>query len=377
MKKKNVFICLLMALSLVCNLSVMSASAAVQKDKITLNNLPAYSGEAYVELNDNVPSFSKNDMTSKAFEKYSELDDLGRCGVAYANVCKETMPTEERGNIGMIKPSGWHTVKYDNVDGKYLYNRCHLIGYQLTAENANEKNLITGTRYLNIEGMLPFENMVADYIDETDNHVLYRVTPIFKGDNLLASGVQMEAYSVEDKGNGVCFNVYCYNVQLGITIDYSDGSSKLADGTIASISLNYSKYSIEVGQSKTFVATVSPSSAKSGVTWYSSNNKVATVSGSGKVTAKKAGTAIITAKTSNGLKATCKITVKAKAATTVTNNTSSSGKCTYVLNTNTKKFHLPSCSSVDDMKDKNKKEVTCSREEVIADGYQSCKRCNP
>ena len=366
-----------MALSLVCNLSVMSASAAVQKDKITLNNLPAYSGEAYVELNDNVPSFSKNDMTSKAFEKYSELDDLGRCGVAYANVCKETMPTEERGNIGMIKPSGWHTVKYDNVDGKYLYNRCHLIGYQLTAENANEKNLITGTRYLNIEGMLPFENMVADYIDETDNHVLYRVTPIFKGDNLLASGVQMEAYSVEDKGNGVCFNVYCYNVQLGITIDYSDGSSKLADGTIASISLNYSKYSIEVGQSKTFVATVSPSSAKSGVTWYSSNNKVATVSGSGKVTAKKAGTAIITAKTSNGLKATCKITVKAKAATTVTNNTSSSGKCTYVLNTNTKKFHLPSCSSVDDMKDKNKKEVTCSREEVIADGYQSCKRCNP
>lgn len=377
MKKKNVFICLLMALSLVCNLSVMSASAAVQKDKITLNNLPAYSGEAYVELNDNVPSFSKNDMTTKAFEKYSELDDLGRCGAACANVCRETMPTEERGNIGMIKPSGWHTVKYDNVDGKYLYNRCHLIGYQLTAENANEKNLITGTRYLNIEGMLPFENMVADYIDETDNHVLYRVTPIFKGDNLLASGVQMEAYSVEDKGNGVCFNVYCYNVQLGITIDYSDGSSKLADGTIASISLNYSKYSIEVGQSKTFVATVSPSSAKSGVTWYSSNNKVATVSGSGKVTAKKAGTAIITAKTSNGLKATCKITVKAKAATTVTNNTSSSGKCTYVLNTNTKKFHLPSCSSVDDMKDKNKKEVTCSREEVIDMGYSPCGRCHP
>ena len=180
MKKKNVFICLLLALSLVCNLSVMSASATSQKDKITLNNLPAYSGEAYVELNDNVPSFSKKDMTTKAFEKYSELDDLGRCGVAYANVCKETMPTEERGNIGMIKSSGWQTVKYDNVDGKYLYNRCHLIGYQLTAENANEKNLITGTRYLNIEGMLPFENMVADYIDETDNHVLYRVTPIFK-----------------------------------------------------------------------------------------------------------------------------------------------------------------------------------------------------
>ena len=376
MKKKNVFICLLMALSLVCNLSVMSASAAVQKDKITLNNLPAYSGEAYVELNDNVPSFSKNDMTTKAFEKYSELDDLGRCGAAYANVCKETMPTEERGNIGMIQPSGWHTVKYDNVDGKYLYNRCHLIGYQLTAENANEKNLITGTRYLNIEGMLPFENMVADYIDETDNHVLYRVTPIFKGDNLLASGVQMEAYSVEDKGKGVSFNVYCYNVQPGIEINYSDGTSRLADGTIASITLNYSKYALTVGQSKTLVASTSPESAAKNVTWYSSDSKVATVNKNGKVTAVKAGTATITAKTANGLKATCKVTVKAKSDTTVTNSTSV-GNVTYVLNTNTKKFHLPSCSSVRDMKDKNKKEVSCSRDEVIDMGYVPCKRCEP
>lgn len=376
MKKKNVFLCLLMALSLVCNLSVMSASAAVQKDKITLNNLPAYSGEAYVELNDNVPSFSKNDMTTKGFEKYSELDDLGRCGAAYANVCRETMPTEERGNIGMIKPSGWHTVKYDNVDGKYLYNRCHLIGYQLTAENANEKNLITGTRYLNIEGMLTFENMVADYIDETDNHVLYRVTPIFKGDNLLASGVQMEAYSVEDKGKGVSFNVYCYNVQPGIEINYSDGTSRLADGTVASITLSYSKYALTVGQSKTFVASTSPESAAKNVTWCSSNSKVATVNKNGKVTAVKAGTATITAKTANGLKATCKVTVKAKSDTTVTNSTSS-GSITYVLNTNTKKFHLPSCSSVKDMKDKNKKEVSCSRDEVIDMGYVPCKRCEP
>lgn len=376
MKKKNVFLCLLMALSLVCNLSVMSASATSQKDKITLNNLPVYSGEAYVELNDNVPSFSKKDMTTKAFEKYSELDDLGRCGAAYANVCRETMPTEERGNIGMIKPSGWHTVKYDNVDGKYLYNRCHLIGYQLAAENANEKNLITGTRYLNIEGMLPFENMVADYIDETDNHVLYRVTPIFRGDNLLASGMQMEAYSVEDKGKGVSFNVYCYNVQPGIEINYSDGTSRLADGTIASITLNYSKYALTVGQSKTLVASTSPESAAKNVTWYSSNNKVATVSKNGKVTAVKAGTTTITAKTANGLKATCKVTVKAKSDTTVTNNTSS-GNVTYVFNTNTKKFHLPSCSSVKDMKDKNKQEVTCSRDEVIDMGYVPCKRCNP
>ena len=376
MKKKNVFLCLLLALSLVCNLSVMSASATVQKDKITLNNLPAYSGEAYVELNDNVPSFSKKDMTTKAFEKYSELDDLGRCGAAYANVCRETMPTEERGNIGMIKPSGWQTVKYDNVDGKYLYNRCHLIGYQLTAENANEKNLITGTRYLNIEGMLPFENMVADYIDETDNHVLYRVTPIFRGDNLLASGVQIEAYSVEDKGKGVSFNVYCYNVQPGVTIDYTNGDSKLSDGTIASITLNYTKYALEVGQSKTLVAVTSPESAVKSVTWYSSNNKIATVSKNGKVTAVKAGTVTITAKTFNGLKATCKVTVKEKYDTTVING-SANGNITYVLNTNTKKFHLPSCSSVKDIKDKNKQEVTCSRDEVIDMGYVPCKRCNP
>lgn len=376
MKKKNVFLCLLLALSLVCNLSVMSASATVQKDKITLNNLPAYSGEAYVELNDNVPSFSKKDMTTKAFEKYSELDDLGRCGAAYANVCKETMPTEERGNIGMIKPSGWQTVKYDNVDGRYLYNRCHLIGYQLTAENANEKNLITGTRYLNIEGMLPFENLVADYVEETDNHVLYRVTPIFKGDNLLASGVQIEAYSVEDKGKGVSFNVYCYNVQPGITIDYTNGDSKLSDGTIASITLNYTKYALEVGQSKTLVAVTSPESAVKSVTWYSSNNKIATVSKNGKVTAVKAGTVTITAKTSNELKATCKVTVKEKYDTTVING-SANGNITYVLNTNTKKFHLPSCSSVKDIKDKNKQEVTCSRDEVIDMGYVPCKRCNP
>lgn len=376
MKKKNVFLCLLMALSLVCNLSVMPASAALQKEKITLNNLPVYSGEAYVELNDNVPSFSKKDMTSKAFEKYSKLDDLGRCGAAYANVCRETMPTEERGNIGMIKPSGWHTVKYDNVEGKYLYNRCHLIGYQLTAENANEKNLITGTRYLNVEGMLPFENLVADYVEETDNHVLYRVTPIFKGDNLLASGVQIEAYSVEDKGKGVSFNVYCYNVQPGITIDYTNGDSKLSDGTIASITLNYTKYALEVGQSKTLVAVTSPESAVKSVTWYSSNNKIATVSKNGKVTAVTTGTVTITAKTTNGLKAICKVTVKEKSGTAVVNSTSS-GSCTYVLNTNTKKFHLPSCLSVKDMKDKNKQEVTCYRDEVIDMGYVPCKRCNP
>ena len=354
----------------------VSSAADSKTSCITVSNVGEYSDSAYVELENNIPSFKKSELTTKAFEKYSELDDLGRCGVAFANVCRETMPTEERGNIGMIKPSGWQTAKYDNVDGKYLYNRCHLIGYQLTAENANEKNLITGTRYLNIEGMLPFENMVADYIDETDNHVLYRMTPIFKDNNLLASGAQIEAYSVEDKGKGVCFNVYCYNVQPGIEINYSDGTNRLADGTIASITLNYSKYTLTVGQSKTFVASTSPESAAKNVTWYSSNNKVATVSKNGKVTAVKAGTATITAKTTNGLKATCKVTVKAKSDTTVTNSTSSSN-VTYVLNTNTKKFHLLSCSSVDSIKDKNREDIKQSREELIAKGYSPCKKCHP
>ena len=187
--------------------------------------IPEYSGNPYVELNGNVPYFTDEELSTTAFELYSELDSLGRCGACYANICKEIMPTEERGSIGMVKPTGWHTVKYDCITDRYLYNRCHLIGYQLAGENANEKNLITGTRYLNVDGMLPFENEVADYVDETDNHVLYRVTPVFSDDNLVASGVIIEAKSVEDKGAGVQFNVYCYNVQPGISIDYIDGQS--------------------------------------------------------------------------------------------------------------------------------------------------------
>lgn len=194
-------------LSLLLLMSVLlSACGALPQSggsSATLDNIPAYSGQAYVELNGNQPTFSEDELVTESFETYSSLDSLGRCGVAYANVGLDTMPTEERGSIGQVKPSGWQTVKYDCVDGKYLYNRCHLIGYQLTAENANKENLITGTRYLNVEGMLPFENLVADYVKETENHVLYRVTPIFEGDNLVASGVQMEAMSVEDKGR-VC-----------------------------------------------------------------------------------------------------------------------------------------------------------------------------
>lgn len=192
---------------------------------ISEGEVPEYSGEPYIEVNGNKPDFSEDKEASSSFERYSELDDLGRCGAAYANIGRDLMPEEKRRSISRIKPTGWHTVKYDCVQGKYLYNRCHLIGYQLTAENDNERNLITGTRYMNVEGMLPFENMVGDYVRETGNHVLYRVTPIFEGEDLLAKGVKMEAYSVEDKGAGVCFNVFVYNVQPGVVIDYGSGKS--------------------------------------------------------------------------------------------------------------------------------------------------------
>lgn len=196
---------------------------------ITIDEVPVYSGDPYVVINDNEPSFSSEELESDSFESYGELDDLGRCTIAFANLSSELMPQGERGSIGQVKPSGWQTVRYDSVDGKYLYNRCHLIGWQLSGENANERNLITGTRYMNTEGMLPFENMVSDYIKETDGHVLYRVTPIFVEDELVARGVQMEAYSIEDAGASICFNVFVYNVQPGIEIDYSDGSSRLSE----------------------------------------------------------------------------------------------------------------------------------------------------
>lgn len=217
-------------------------------DSVSLAEIPPFSDEPYVVLEDNQPDFPEEDFTSESFEEYSPLDALGRCGTAYANVGVETMPTEERGTISSVKPTGWHSVQYDFVDGKNLYNRCHLIGFQLTAENANKQNLITGTRYMNVEGMLPFENMVADYVSETENHVLYRVTPIFEGDNLVANGVQMEAESVEDQGQGICFNVYVYNSQPGVTIDYATGKSwpsdteQPEDGQAATYILNTSSH---------------------------------------------------------------------------------------------------------------------------------------
>lgn len=288
-------------------------------------DVPAYSGEPYTAVNNNEPYFTSDNLTTEAFENYSELDALGRCGVAYANVCLETMPTEKRGSISEVKPTGWHSVKYDNVDGKSLYNRCHLIGYQLTAENANQQNLITGTRYLNVDGMLPFENMVADYVKETDNHVLYRVTPIFTGDNLVADGVLMEGYSVEDEGDGICFCVYAYNVQPGITIDYATGDSWLSS---------------EKGNSD------------------SSSGGNSTVSQSA---ADKSGTQQAAVQTES---------VKETSAPVSTGTE-------YILNTNTKKFHYPSCSSVKQMKASNKKEYTGSRDDLIAQGYDPCKKCNP
>lgn len=288
-------------------------------------DVPAYSGEPYTAVNNNEPYFTSDNLTTEAFENYSELDALGRCGVAYANVCLETMPTEKRGSISEVKPTGWHSVKYDNVDGKSLYNRCHLIGYQLTAENANQQNLITGTRYLNVDGMLPFENMVADYVKETDNHVLYRVTSIFTGDNLVADGVLMEGYSVEDEGEGICFCVYAYNVQPGITIDYATGDSWLSS---------------EKGNSD------SSSGGNSAVS---------------KSAADKSGTQQAAVQTES---------VKETSAPVSTGTE-------YILNTNTKKFHYPSCSSVKQMKASNKKEYTGSRDDLIAQGYDPCKKCNP
>lgn len=229
------------------DITAQSASDYVNYD---LSNIPDYDGKAYVELNGNVPEFSESEKTSsESFEEYGKLDLLGRCTYAVSCIGKDLMPTEKRGSIGSVKPSGWHISKYDFVDGKYLYNRCHLIGYQLTAENANERNLITGTRYLNIEGMLPFENDVADYIEITNNHVYYKVTPIFEGNNLVANGVQMQAYSVEDNGQGISFNVYCYNVQPGVAIDYATGDNQ----AVASSSASVTSTSSDEADKKTYI----------------------------------------------------------------------------------------------------------------------------
>ena len=214
--------------TILSELNIIGITTAFEENSYELNNIPEYDGiSEYVIINNNIPNFDESDINTNSFEEYSSLDYLGRCRTAYANIGPELMPTEERGSIGSVKPSGWQTIKYDIVDGKYLYNRCHLIGYQLTGENANKENLITCTRQMNVGTMLDFENEVADYIRKTNNHVLYRATPIFEGDNLVASGVHLEALSVEDNGEGIKFNVYLYNIQDGIKINYKTGESSL------------------------------------------------------------------------------------------------------------------------------------------------------
>ena len=281
---------LLALLMLLCCATSTTGCVAIEiqgEETASVSAVPPFSGEPYVVLADNVPGFTKEELTSKSYETYSPLDRLGRCGVAQACVGTDLMPTEERGSIGSVKPTGWQTVKYDCVDGKYLYNRCHLIGYQLSGENANKENLITGTRYMNVDGMLPFENMVADYVKETGNHVLYRVTPIYDGDNLVAGGVQMEALSVEDGGEGICFNVYVYNCQPGVSIDYATGESQLDENAISDV------------------------------------------------------------------------------------------EASYILNRNSKKFHLPSCSGASSISETNRQEYTGSRDELLVRGYEPCGSCKP
>lgn len=222
-KKEKLIYGILFVVAIIVVILIKKPDTAPTANSLTA--VPEFSGEAYVIINDNQPDFSGDELVTEGYEYYSELDALNRCGYAMACVGPETMPSEERDGIGQVKPSGWQTVKYDFIDGKYLYNRCHLIGFQLTGENANEKNLITGTRYLNVEGMLPFENMIADYVKETGNHVLYRVTPVFEGEEMVARGVQMEAWSIEDNGEGICFHVYAYNNQPGVVINYATGES--------------------------------------------------------------------------------------------------------------------------------------------------------
>ncbi len=277
-----------------CTVSFVGEEDNGKEAQGSLEDIPEFSGEPYVVIHGNEPEFPEKDKKKDSFETYGELDSLGRCTQAYANIGVDLMPKGDRGSINGVKPTGWSSVKYKIVEGRYLYNRCHLIGYQLTGENANRENLITGTRYLNIEGMLPFENMVAEYIEETENHVLYRVTPVFEGDELVARGVQMEALSVEDDGEGVCFNIYAYNCQPGIAIDYETGDSELSGETAET--------------------------------------------GGGKTEEKPQ---------------------------------------EYILNTSTKKFHLPSCQSGIDTKEENKQTVKETRSKLLEDGYEPCGRCKP
>lgn len=311
--------------------SLESASIPqISESTFSLSDIAPYTEKPYTVVNDNIPYFSDADLSTESYEFYSELDELGRCGVAYASIGLDIMPTEERGEIGSIKPSGWHTVKYNEyIDGNYLYNRCHLIGYQLSGENANEKNLITGTRYLNVQGMLPFENMVADYVQETENHVLYRVTPIFEDDNLVASGVLMEAESVEDSGEDILFCVYVYNVQPNIVIDYATGESWVDPNL----------------QTPTPTPTATPAPTPE-----------PTIAPTPEPTPQP---------------------TEAPTEEPIVSQEEEPQGTDYILNTNTKKFHYPYCRSVKQMKDKNKQGYIGNRDDIISMGYEPCKNCNP
>lgn len=293
-------------------------SVGDDNSKAVLSKIPEYSGSPYVVINGNIPSFNKYELTTKGYETYASLDSFGRCGGAVASCGREIMPKpdEERGTISAVKPSGWVQEQYDCVSGKYLYNRCHLIGWQLSAENANKRNLITGTRYMNTEGMLPFENMVADYIKETGNHVAYRITPIYDGSDLVATGVQMEAYSIEDNGEGICFNVFCYNVQPGVKIDYTTGRS-----------------------------------------WASSNSQ----------TTKKPSVAVVET-TKKQIETTKKRVETTKASVSYN---------TYVYSSKSDKFHYSSCRYAKTIKSENYCEYTGDRQGMINKGYSPCKNCNP
>ena len=311
--------------------------ASEQKYELSLSAIPSYSGSPYVELEGNIPAFTTEEITTDSFEEYSELDGLGRCGTAYANICPELMPEEEREGIGHIRPSGWHTVKYPEViKDNYLYNRCHLIGFQLAGENANEKNLITGTRYFNVEGMLPFEERVAEYVQETGNHVLYRVTPVYDGDNLVANGVEMEAWSVEDSGEGICFHVFVYNVQPGIEIDYATGESRL-DGA------GTESEAVQDGAGTESEAVQDGAGAEGGAMQDGAGAESEAVQDDASENAR--GTDV--------------------------------PEQTYILNTNTKKFHRTGCGSADQIKQENKEEFTGTRDELIGLGYEPCGNCNP
>lgn len=295
--------------------------------KLSLKSIPAYSGQPYVEVCDGNPSFSARmkSAAKESYETYSKLDSKKRPQAAIASIGRDLMPEGEREGIGMVKPAGFSTVRYDDlIEDKYLYNRCHMIGWQLTGENANEKNLITGTRYMNVEGMLPFENRIASYIKKTGNHVLYRVTPVYSGDDLVCRGLQMEAWSVEDKGKGLSFHVFVYNVQPGIEIDYADGSSRRADSS-------------ESNKGSASGIIVTPGGSGS--------------SGSDSSSGSSGGSGIIA--------------------------DPDMPQSTYVLNKNSHKFHYASCSSVDDMSPKNKIFSDEDRDAIVAKGYDPCKRCNP